>query len=274
VTRNPSDPLVSLNSKVVNSAAASVKAVSSAALYGHGVFTTIAIQERKPFLWEKHWRRLSHYAKVLNIDLTALSEESVKNAFDQILEANSVGDGRARITFFDESPSAIWPSGSEARTSVLITTGNLRPVPEDLRIEISSARVSSLSKTAGIKSCNYLDSLLAYEETVRQGFNEAIRLNERGEVTSACMANIFWLEGQKLFTPSLTTGCLAGTTREFVLENLDVEEVNESKERIEVADAIFLTSSRLGAARVSELSGRGLGGQNHPILGLIPANPA
>lgn len=58
------------------------------------------------------------------------------------------------------------------------------------------------------------------------------------------------------------------------MENLEVEEVSVGKERIEAAGAIFLTSSGLGVARVSELSGRLLGGQGHPILGLIPPNPA
>ena len=253
---------------------ANIPALSPAVLYGKGVFTTIAVYDGTPFLWEKHWRRLTHDGKVLGIDLTERSEESVRTALDEIVSSNSVSDGRARITFFDESPSAVWPSDSEAATSVLITTGDRRPVSKDFKVEISQARVSSISRTARIKSCNYLDNLLAYEEAERQGFNEAIRLNERGEVTSGCMANVFWLEGEKLCTPSLMTGCLAGTTREFVLENLEVEEVNVGKERIEASEALFLTSSGLGVARVSELSGRRLAGENHPILGLISANPA
>jgi branched-subunit amino acid aminotransferase/4-amino-4-deoxychorismate lyase len=265
---------IHFNGEICPAIHANIPALSPTVLYGKGVFTTIAVYDGKPFLWEKHWRRLSNDADVLGIDIKELSEGSVRAAFDEIVSANSVAEGRARITLFDESPSAIWPSRRKAGTGVLITTDNRRPVSEDLRVEISTARVSSLSRTAGIKSCNYLDNLLAYEEAERHGFNEAIRLNERGEIASGCMANVFWLEGKKLFTPNLTTGCLAGTTREFVLENLDVEEVNVGKEKIDAADAIFLTSAGLGVARVSELSGRLLGGQDHPILSLIPANPA
>jgi len=266
--------LVSLDSKIIPSPDSSIGAFSSAALYGKGVFTSLAIHDAKPFLWEKHWRRLTHDAGVLGIDLMEFSEESVRRAFDEIVKANSVVYGRTRITFFDESPSSVWHFDAPKRTSVLIMTGDRKSIPGNFRIEMSSFRISSVSKTPGIKSCNYLDNLLAHEEATRHGFHEAIRLNERGEATSGCMANVFWLEGEKLVTPSLTTGCLAGTTREFVLENIACEEVESGQDRIDHAGAIFLTSAGLGVVRVSELNGRKLGGENHPILELVPGNPS
>jgi len=261
--------LVSLNSKIISSAEALINPLTSV-LYGKGVFTTVAIYKGKPFLWEKHWRRVTRNAEFLGIDLTNSAERPMRDALDELIEANSIGDGRARITFFDESPSSVWQVDTQKKTSVLIMTGDRRPVPHDFRVQVSQSRISSFSKTAGIKSCNYLDNLLAYEETARHGFQEAIRLNERGEVTSACMANIFWIEGEKLFTPSLTTGCLPGTTREFVLENVTCEEVKAGAELVHRADAIFLTSAGLGVTRVSEFDGRRLGGENHAILQLMP----
>ena len=62
---------------------------------------------------------------------------------------------------------------------------------------------------------------MALENAKAKGFDEAIRLNERGEVASACMANVFWIKDKKLFTPDLETGCLAGTTREFIIETAE-----------------------------------------------------
>jgi branched-subunit amino acid aminotransferase/4-amino-4-deoxychorismate lyase len=136
---------------------------------------------------------------------------------------------------------------------------------------MSPNRASSLSKLAAIKSCNYLDNLLAFEDASRSGFNEAIRLNERDEVVSACMANVFWLKNARLFTPSLKTGCLPGTTREFILESLECEEVAESETEINSADAVFLASAGVGVIRVGELDGRKLKAADHPILHLVPA---
>jgi branched-subunit amino acid aminotransferase/4-amino-4-deoxychorismate lyase len=248
-----------------------IGASSSAALYGKGVFTTIAIYNGEPFLWGKHWRRLRDSSAKLDIDIAEFSEEATKKALYEIIEQNGVVDSRARITFFDESTSAIWRFESERKTSLLIATANSRPVPENFCVEISMNLVSSVSKLAALKSCNYLDNILAYEETKRRGFEEAIRLNERGEVVGACMANVFWLKDGNLCTPSLKTGCLPGTTREFILENMECREVNDLYDQIHRAEAIFLTSAGLGVAWVSELKDKKLTAINHPILALIRA---
>ena len=179
-----------------------------------------------------------------------------KTRFEEIIQRNGVANGRSRITFFDESASKIWPFETTRKTSLLITTGERRPVSESFRLLVSPYRVNSLSPLAGVKSCNYLENLMALDEAKARGFDEAIMLNERGEVTSAVMANVFWLKDDVLYTPSLKTGCLPGTTREFVLENLECREVEETVDRLHSADAIFLTSAGLGVFQVTEFDGR------------------
>ena len=243
---------------------------TNAALYGKGIFTTLAIYDRKPFLWEKHWRRLTDNAAKVGIDLAEHSEQTSRDSLDEIIEKNSVTNGRARLTFFDESVSSLWAVESKRKTSLLILTADRRPVPDNFRLTISLYLVNSTSPLAGVKSCNYLENILAFENAKESGFDEAVRLNERGLITSACMANIFWLKDEKLYTPSLKTGCLNGTTREFVLENLDCVEVAAEIEELKVADAIFLTSAGLGIARVSEINGRILSSEPDLITGLIP----
>jgi branched-chain amino acid aminotransferase len=233
-----------------------ISVASSAALYGKGIFTTIAIYEEKPFLWEKHWRRLIENAAKLQVDLSNFAEEIVKNSLLQLIEKNDFSDGRARITFFDESPSKIWNFETAKQTSFLITTADLREVKTDLRVCVSPYLINSTSPLAGIKSCNYLENVLALEEAKSRGFDEAIRINERGEIVSACLANVFWLSDGKLFTPSLETGCLNGTTREFLMEKFDVAEVEKELKILESAEAIFLTSSGIGAAQITEYENR------------------
>ena len=260
-----------LNGEVVDAADAGVAAFSSAALYGKGVFTTIAIYGGVPFLWEKHWRRLSDNAAKLGLDLSKFAEDSIREGLDEIVAKNGVVDGRARITFFDETASAIWTRDGKRRTSLSIVTGDLRPVPQPLRLSISPFPVNSRAPLAGVKSCNYLENLIAHDEAKERGFDEAIRLNEDGHITSASMANVFWLKDGRLFTPSLSTGCLPGTTREFVLENIECEEVEAEIGEIENADAIFLTSAGLGVTAVAEFEARKLGIPTHPIADLLPA---
>lgn len=232
--------------QILPSSAANLSVISSAAFYGKGVFTTIAIKNKEPFLWEKHWRRLNDNAGKMGVDSSEFSKEKVKNALAELIEKNKAENARARITFFDESASGIWHFESNRKTSLLVTTADARKTPENLRLTVSPFLVNSTSPLAGIKSCNYLENLLSLEEANGRGFEEAIRLNERVEIVSASTANIFWIKNKKIYTPARETGCLAGTTREFLMENFAICEVKARLNKIIEADEIFLTSAGIG----------------------------
>ena len=250
---------VFFNRQVLPAANALISAASVAAVYGKGVFTTITVRGAQPFLWEKHWRRLTANADTLRIDLSELDEKTIKTALAELIEKNKFTSGRARITFFDESSSRIWSFESNKKTGFLIMTADLQPTPENLRLTISPFRVNSASPLVGVKSCNYLEKILALDEAKTRGFDEAVQLNERGTVASGCLANIFWLTERKLFTPPLSAGCLAGTTREFLLENAGEFECAEAEgdlESLRNADAIFLTSAGLNVVQAAEFDGR------------------
>lgn len=246
-----------------------VHTLSSATLYGKGVFTTVAIHDRSPFLWDKHWKRLCSNAERLGIDISEHHESRVRSSLKELVAVSEVVNGRARVTFLDESASLIWPFRAERKTSLLITAAGLRPKPEAFRLAISLHAVNSTSPLAGMKTCNYLENILAFDEAQRSGFHEAVRLNERGEITSACMANLFWLHDGQLFTPDLSTGCFPGTTREFVMENLECLEVKEKVGSLHAADAIFLSSAGLGIVGVTSLGSKDLPPVEHPIRELL-----
>lgn len=243
---------VCFNRKIVQAENASLSPISSAAFYGKGVFTTLAVFDKKPFLWEKNWRRLKENADKLKLDLSDFSEVEIKNSLLETIEKNNFIHGRARITFFDESTGKIWNFDNDKDTSFLITTADSHETRDDFRLTVSPYRVNSKSPLAGVKSCNYLEKILAFDEAKMRGFDEAIQLNERGEIVSACMANVFWLKDEKLFTPSLKTGCLRGTMRGFVMENLEVSEVESDLKVLNEADAVFLTSAGIRIVRVCE----------------------
>ncbi len=234
---------VSFNLQILPVEKVSISVISSAALYGKGIFTTLGVYHAKPFLWEKHWRRLRENSAKLDIDLSKFDEEAVKNALSHIILQNKLETGRARLTFFDESATRIWNFESQNKTSFLITTADWQKTKTEMRLTISPFAVNSKSPLANVKSCNYLENLLAFEEAKKRGFDEALRLNEKGEIVSVSMANIFWVKDEKILTPSLETGCLAGTTREFLMENFSVQEVKADLNEINEADEILLTSA-------------------------------
>jgi branched-chain amino acid aminotransferase len=247
---------LSFNRKITLASEISLPALSSAAFYGRGIFTSLAIYDSKPFQWSAHWQRLSGNAEALGIDLSQFTEETVKNALAAILDRNKAERGRARVTFFDASAPAIWQNKSAPQTSLLITSADFRHVRDGFRLTVSPYPVNSKSPLVNVKSCNYLENLLTLEEASRRGFNEAIRLNEKTQVVAAAMANVFWISNEEIFTPALETGALEGTTRNFILDNFPVHEEKAPLGALESADELFLASSGIGIARVEALDKR------------------
>lgn len=240
---------------------------------GRGIFTTIAIRGGEPFLWEKHWSRLVHAAEKLDIDLAEFDASDVKVALSKKLADDNVIDGRAKLTFSDNRTGKIWPEreNTAGKTALSIITGPLRQIPERFRLNLSPYPVNSRSPLAGIKSTDYLEPTLCFEAAQNTGFDEAVRVNERGQVTSACFANIFWMKAGIFYTPDLTTGCLAGTTREFILENLEVVECVADIDELLSAEGIFLSSAGIGIVEAASLENRTFSPGHHPILDLLDA---
>jgi branched-subunit amino acid aminotransferase/4-amino-4-deoxychorismate lyase len=263
------DEQVSLDGRILAAADAAIPAVSSSALYGKGIFTTVAIYKSEPFLWDKHWNRLAGDAAKIGMDISEISEESVRQSLGELIYKNNTAEGRARITILDIASGDFWSSKFKQKPKLFIMTAGPRTISDNFRLTVSPYPINSRSPLAGVKSCNYLDNLLALEEAKNTGYDEAIRLNERGDVVSACMANVFWLKDGELFTPSLRAGCLEGTMREFVLAQIDCNEVEMSPEQLYLADAIFLTSAGLGIVQVTEFEGRTSLQVRHPITSIL-----
>jgi branched-subunit amino acid aminotransferase/4-amino-4-deoxychorismate lyase len=252
-------PVIYLNKTMVEATKARVAPVSSAMLYGRGVFTTLAIHNSEPFLWSKHWQRLTTHAKKLDIDYTGCTEKNVGDALRKLISVNQVKDGRARVIMLARSGRDFWKTKipGTKKTDLLIMTGDPQKIsPDGLSLAVSPYRVNTFSPLTGIKSLNYLDHVLSWEEAQSRDFDEAVVLNERGEIVSATTANLFWAKDGSVHTPALSTGALAGVTRECVLDIASrhfipvLEGIYEMSDLTD-ADEIFLTSSSLGVAHVT-----------------------
>ena len=252
-------PVIYLNKTMVEATKARVAPVSSAMLYGRGVFTTLAIYNSQPFLWTKHWQRLAAHATKLDIDYAGCTEKNVGEALHKLISFNQVQEGRARVILLARSGRDIWKTKMPGakKTDLLIMTDQPQKLPSTgMSLAVSPYRTNTFSPLAGIKSLNYLEHVLSWEEAQSRDFDEAVVLNERGEIVSATTANLFWAKNGTLHTPTLSTGALAGITRECVIEIanqrfIPLLEGNYEMQDLTDADEIFLTSSSLGVAPVT-----------------------
>ena len=251
--------VIYLNKVMLEATKARVAPVSSAMLYGRGVFTTVAIYQGQPFLWAQHWRRLKDDALKLGVDCTGANERNVGDALRKLIAVNRVNHGRARVILLARSGRDVWKTkkAGERKTDLLIMTGEPQKISSaGLSLAVSPYRQNTLSPLAGVKSLNYLDEVLAWEEAQAREFDEAVMLNERGEIVSATMASIFWMREGTLHTPNLSTGTLPGVTRAAVIDLATklfipvIEGVYELSDLVE-AEEIFLTSASYGVAPVT-----------------------
>src|SRR5262249_10326852 len=210
-------------------------------------------------LWSKHWQRLATHAKKLDIDYTGCNEKNVGEALHKLIAVNQAQEGRARVIMLARSGRDIWKTRMPGakKTDLLIMTAQAQTgAPTGVSLAVPPYRANTGSPLAGIKSLNYLEHVLSWEEAQSRDFDEAVVLNERGEIVSATTANLFWAKNGTLHTPALSAGALAGITRECVIDIANkhfiplLEGIFEMTDLTD-ADEIFLTSSSLGVAPVT-----------------------
>lgn len=245
-----------INGTVVALSGARLSPASAGALYGWGVFTTIGVADGKPRAFEAHWERLAAHAERLEVAL-AWDSDAVREGLDALLAASGIDTGRARVTVLRAS-AGLWgePGGRESDATILVASrpGGAR---EPAALTVSPYRLNTASPLAGVKATAYVEHLLALEEARSRSFDEAILLNERGEVVEATAANLFWARDGELFTPALATGCVAGVTRRFVLaaaarRRIRVTETGFPLSAVGEADEVFLTNSGWGLVPVKQ----------------------
>jgi branched-subunit amino acid aminotransferase/4-amino-4-deoxychorismate lyase len=244
------DRLIYHNNRIVDASEAKVEATLAGLLYGWGVFTTMRIYDGRVFAFNRNWERLTRHGEKARVSLP-LTYKEAQQAIDDLIQANAVANGRARITVL-KGEAGGWAIDKRNASEVLIFTASETVTkPREVNLTLSPYRLLSSNPLVGVKRTSMLEHLLALDEARARSFDDAVLLNERGEMVSATSGNLFWVEGSELFTPSLTTGCVAGITRAFILEiakrvNIHATEGSFPITRLLDASEVFLSSTARG----------------------------
>jgi len=252
--------LIYHNNQLIDIDESKISPTSAGLLYGWGVFTNLRIYDGKPFAFDRHWARLVTHAEKARIPVP-IEFKNAKRALDMLIAANKVEQGRVRITLL-RGETGSWRSGTPNDSELLMFTSEEGSIVQrDLTLTLSPYRVLSTALLAGIKQTAMLENLFALEEARSRNFNEAVLLNERGEIVSATAANIFWVIGDEIFTPSISTGCVSGITRHFIHElavrwKLHLVEGSFPVQRLLDAREVFLTSTAREVSIVSSFDAK------------------
>src|SRR5258708_532236 len=146
------------------------------------------------------------------------SSAKVRVQLQDVIRANKVEDGCARI-YLVWNTVGFWRSEEKMPdVDLVITSADVPAYPETLRVAVREHGRHAASPLAGVKTTSWLNSVWAVAEAQREGFDEVVLLNERGEVSECTAANIFAVKGDKVLTPPLNSGCLEGVTRGVLTE--------------------------------------------------------
>jgi branched-subunit amino acid aminotransferase/4-amino-4-deoxychorismate lyase len=114
-----------------------------------------------------------------------------------------------------------------------------------------------------------IGSTLALLDARDHSCDEALMLSSDGLLCETASANLFWVFGDALFTPALSTGCLAGTTRAAILRLSPVtcHEVSTELATIHFAEAVFISNARLGIWPIAAIAPNGWAyDTQHPLI--------
>ncbi|MCH7949318.1 MAG: aminotransferase class IV family protein [Candidatus Dadabacteria bacterium] len=224
--------------------------------YGEGLFETFRHKNRLPVLFDKHLERMEAGAKLLKVPFP--EKEYIKELVEKAILESELKDAYVKICLLSDGESAFNKMSKESQALVIVKK-YLIP-KHSVKIKINSCRRISESPLLNVKSLNYLENILARREASGSGFDEALFLNERDEVAECSTSNIFWFNGETLFTPSIECGLLSGTTRDLILNFIPEHGVNLVEGRFSLRDLtaaefVFITNSLIGCAPVFEVEG-------------------
>jgi branched-chain amino acid aminotransferase len=262
-------PYVFHNGHIVPIEQARLSPGQAGLLNGFGLFTTLRVFHGEPFAFERHWKRLQKDAARTRMPFP-FDPAEVRSGLRDLIQRNDVREGTARI-YAIYNKVGFWQGAEDLPdVDLLLCTAGLPSYREPVRLSLSEHSRYAASPLAGAKVTSWIFNVWTLQGAQQRGFDEALLLNERGEIAECTAANIFCARGGRVFTPPLSSGCLEGVTRGLLLDiapaaGIPMEEKTLRPEDLYGADEVFITSTNRSLLGVSEVEGHKLAGAPGPI---------
>jgi branched-chain amino acid aminotransferase len=236
---------------------------------GWGIFTTVRISRGEAFAYERHWRRLERDAATTRMPILHTAAK-IRVHLHEVIRANKVSEGAARIYLINNQVGYWRSDEAQPQVDLIICTADLPEYHEPVRLALREHGRHAASPLAGVKSISWLPNVWAFAEAQKEGFDEVVLLNERGEVAECTAANIFTVKNGKAFTPPLSSGCLEGVTRGILFEiapeaGFSLVEQTFRPEDLYSADEVFITSTNRSLIGVGEIAGHKIAAAPGPL---------
>lgn len=260
------------NSQFIKDTEATISPFDHGFLYGIGAFETFRIYKGFPFLLHDHMRRLQEALRELGI-YYQIDFDKIKSIIKQLVKLNGFEeeDVTARLNI-SAGVGEVGKLVQDYRQPTILLF--IRKAPS-LEVEEKNAAFLKLRRNTPegdfrLKSHHYLNNILGKRELINHPDVEGIFLTKEGYIAEGIVSNIFWIKGNKVYTPSLDTGILNGITRLFVIKclailNIPCEEGFYPKEEIKGASEVLITNSSQEILAVKKFDSYELAGKDGEV---------
>jgi branched-chain amino acid aminotransferase len=249
--------------------------------YGTGVFEGLRSYGTPDgtavFRLHDHITRMFESAAMYEMEIP-YSAEVLANATLELIKRNGLVDTYIRpIAYFDAHSLAVWPRGCPVSVAIAAMPRKGAYLgagaSEGVRVCISSVRRfdASAIPTTGKACGQYINSVRAVQDAMRRGFDEAIFLNQQGEVAEGSGENLFVVRDGAIVTNDADAGVLLGITRASVLElagmlGIPARIAPITIDDLRSADELFFTGTAVEVTPIKELDGHPVGhGSRGPV---------
>lgn len=214
---------------------------NSALMYGYGVFETLKINNSKILFFKDHINRMKKSCDMLYLNIDT-SEEEILYYSKQIIKVNKILNGSLKISCLKDIDNS----------NVLIQTG-VKTYNNDLyklgyKLCLSNTARNETSILSTIKSNNYLDNIIERQNALKNGYDEVVFLDTKGNISEGSISNIFWIKDKTLYTSSRECGIIEGICRKHVIKlakklGIVVIEGKYPVRELLNADEVFISNS-------------------------------
>lgn len=274
------DGVIWLDGELVPWREAKVHVLTHTLHYGTGVFEGVrayhADQGTAIFRLEDHTDRLFRSAHILGMNIP-FSKDELNEVQKQIVRENKLDSAYLRpMCFFGSEGIGLRADNLKVHVMVAGWEWGAYLGPEALEKGIRIRTSSYTRHHVNITMCkakangNYMNSTLALQEALRDGYDEALLLDVDGFVAEGSGENVFIVRNGIIYTPDLTSA-LEGITRETIVAlaaefGYEVREKRITRDEVYVADEAFFTGTAAEVTPIRELDGRAIGtGSRGPI---------
>src|SRR6184192_4920235 len=271
-----------IDGKCYSEADAKISVFDHGLLYGDGIFEGIRFYNGRVFRLEEHLNRLWDSARSICLKIP-MSMRDMTDAVLDTIRQNRMRDGYIRL-LVTRGVGNLGLNPAECKyPSVIIIAATIALYHESFYrkgltiVTCATRRSNPAALNPAVKSLNYLNNVMARIEANLASADEALMLNDAGNVAECTADNVFIIKHGQIFTPPTTAGALQGITRSVVFDiggefDIKVIEADFTRHDIFVADECFLTGTAAEIVPVVKADGRIIGnGKPGPITTRIIA---